>query len=1760
MPEEPQPGELVSWETTRKLAEDIDKLLIERIADPRKDGDMSTALLCRDPQYRFADFQSNGFEGSAYISSSYAPTEEAHLLCTDITTPFPLKFPMNFGVYNEFPNARVFQRYEFAYYNYGPRGEYLFKEIHEGKRADMKYSPRFYWDNGRQPVQTASYVTFSTGSAGDKEFDFPLRGSRIINRDNLNNMCKDMDEATLGTLLYNLTESHRHVLYKQWPIHSHCSSESTISSELFFITEPGYPFNCRAMLRLAPVSLDHNHNGNFNGKPTRCSTQGEGCLYERPYRAAGSTHPTSSHNIAANPSDHETRSAMIYTFASRKWDSYVPEFHRYTDRSDLDSTKLYTMPPICSGCQDVGLPYMGLEGGTKAWRDGSNWGKPGSTTGIDGNSTLNFNDLGDRPTELWDENVFHSAFIGAVTAPYTPVVDWDPEVKKRPYIPPDKLGRYKLRLRMNRDPEFKRDFKLRYRYCKQGYRKYWCHPEDLDYYEKVSRYEVWRIGDNWVVTRVTPMRFRKKFKPVRINGKLVERPDHYDFVWVPTAFNFHVKGQFVPAIRKRWYDLLAHRAKYLCGFWRPSYFTEGFIKCTDKEYYSGDYEFTEKPWPKQFKQKWNGMDDERDINFVEGSGERITQSIGHPCIGGLSWPRHTVDYSSSEMPEGVTWDYDCETVWNPLDMQCARWLAEGPSTTGSSLAPGWDPETPGVSISCGAYFGTRYWDHMIATLNVVGNIIDDNNYELTFNYADGGLCTRLDEKGDGCSEPYPETFEDPHPWWGGCKNTVCKLDFTRGVPIHNVHAFTLQMLRRLVTFIQEHKHVEHFLSGWVATDDWKACSPDLWESPKDIEWRWETEITQDYTVTVTEPTPTEPPTPYYCDCDFPYGIISNWDDVVPYGTAGSADCTLRLVDGAGMTISVYNWLHQGIAQRTVGDLITEAINGGNGRPTPFNAYIGAAGQGRVEAILESNCWNACGAMLELIVFDGSKLISKAVTYLTECDTEPPVDCDCDFPYGMMGDGPGGEFKSVYIALELVDGTGTTIATLPSTQITSGTYLTYHEMLATAISRSPGISSYVRGLSTYGTVEATRPKNCWNPCGAVLKVTMLYGAAMAYADEIELDCDDKTDTPTEPPTEPPTESPTDTPTDTPTDPPTGPCDCDVPYAILDEPDPTFVEHWLYAMYISLDDGNGNPLYDKQFSAQVLEHSDFYERVASCISGDPVLSSYLQVTGNRIEAKAPNFWASCRAEVSISLYSMSETFWEQDLVLGCGEVTEPPTETPTDPPKPRCFGRVSHGTQTLAPSYNLYAVLRKQDGTEIAVVPFYPRSTSRYYIAQAAVDAFNSMRQYNVSANFAAAGGIYYAEVELDTVDNSCCDIGIRLVNNVLPSPRTYDWFATTTPVSTVRSAAPVMRMASVPATVEEALPAAAALLEATSIPARDVQEVVAECDKWNEVDHGTWKYYWCSTTAYGVGQLTYEEYQLLSGCYSGEEAGWAGRVETFLPSNVLVPDALRAAEKPKPPNAGEEWWPDGGSDYCLVKVECSSDKPVATGMVWCPYLLSEGVHRVRVEVYSPMKRGPRKANQNAVRGWVDGYCEPSGYGTCDARAEGETGSLCAADPERYACDENTPLIDDESIFSINPPCPRITDMNEGGGCNVLVWTAGWEADVRSLGGGSLRGNGTCEGYAYDINEYMREALNNPSRGETYMIVEGSISVGRKQNSAAVRMPNNQYRGYIGLSIELGAFAVPGKGLPGYYDNIEKYVYCPHDEYLLVKVTVLPPYAN
>ena len=218
--EEPKPNEIVSWEFTRKLAEDMVRIALERVFSPRGVNVRRESL----------DYDNEWVSYNPGAGDSYDYKQVCDLTA-DISTPFPLKLPMVPGIIKNEGDEKhtLWQRFEFAYYNYGPNGEYMYEP--SGKRdgfsesekerapedlykwqepyKSARYTKRYYYDNTRQPVMYSSFITDEAHRA--------IRPSELLDTDNTDERVVAMGDTYMSRFMVNLMESHRHLLFKTIP-------------------------------------------------------------------------------------------------------------------------------------------------------------------------------------------------------------------------------------------------------------------------------------------------------------------------------------------------------------------------------------------------------------------------------------------------------------------------------------------------------------------------------------------------------------------------------------------------------------------------------------------------------------------------------------------------------------------------------------------------------------------------------------------------------------------------------------------------------------------------------------------------------------------------------------------------------------------------------------------------------------------------------------------------------------------------------------------------------------------------------------------------------------------------------------------------------------------------------------------------------------------------------------------------------------------------------------------------------------------------------------------------------------------------------------------------------------------------------------------------------------------------------------------------------------------------------------------------------
>lgn len=118
-------GDRVEWKQIQGLAATSDDILKRKVFDPRG-GDVRGAGASKYEWTRL---------GENSTGDGYDYTPRHPYLMRDLTSPFPIKFP-----FHPLPSKKggfLVQRFEFAYYNYGPNGEYLYRDYGPAVNPDL---------------------------------------------------------------------------------------------------------------------------------------------------------------------------------------------------------------------------------------------------------------------------------------------------------------------------------------------------------------------------------------------------------------------------------------------------------------------------------------------------------------------------------------------------------------------------------------------------------------------------------------------------------------------------------------------------------------------------------------------------------------------------------------------------------------------------------------------------------------------------------------------------------------------------------------------------------------------------------------------------------------------------------------------------------------------------------------------------------------------------------------------------------------------------------------------------------------------------------------------------------------------------------------------------------------------------------------------------------------------------------------------------------------------------------------------------------------------------------------------------------------------------------------------------------------------------------------------------------------------------------------------------------------------------------------
>ena len=301
------------------------------------------------------------------------------------------------------------------------------------------------------------------------------------------------------------------------------------------------------------VAFSCINGGNGNGNGTATFGPNKGF---KPYSEYGVIHPEWAEN-----SYHRR-----ITLEQLDWGKLHPENNQDTRTSynaqrgiDPAHPALYPPPPSC--CAKIEFPKLGAEAGVKG-------------------------EYGSAKITMYDDRLFYPGYMNAETKPFTPLID---------AIPYDEYELHKA----------KGDLPP---HC-------WCVRPDE--YDKYSKHEMWKMCNENVKAsiRVTSMAFGWYKETVDRYGRHYNIP-MVSIVWVPTAVTLKLNGNFQPAIRKHWYDMIYYKLRHIIGCYPPASYVYSSSSSADED--------------------------------------------------------HALDY-----PHGTTWDAEAELELQDYDQPCSRYLALG---------------------------------------------------------------------------------------------------------------------------------------------------------------------------------------------------------------------------------------------------------------------------------------------------------------------------------------------------------------------------------------------------------------------------------------------------------------------------------------------------------------------------------------------------------------------------------------------------------------------------------------------------------------------------------------------------------------------------------------------------------------------------------------------------------------------------------------------------------------------------------------------------------------------------------------------------------------------------------------------------------------------------------------------------------------------------------------------------------------------------
>lgn len=259
-------------------------------------------------------------------------------LSTDETTPFCIK---QLGIHGG-KEIEIFQRYEFAYYNYkrdsSEPTQYVFAECNHPSYKNK--TKRYYEDNTRLPILHSMFLT------KDFNTEETITFNDLIPKDCFDEDYKSLHKDTESEdVVYHLIENRLKDLYKWWP-KPKCYYADIVSPDLYLQIQANN--GCVYIPRICPVvsmegCVSNNSNNNTYGFAK--------CLPFSP-----------NYDTEAFTALRKKYFKDWMTLHNITYDVYTSEVIQQEPETD-DWHAPY--PPICPTCSPITFPKIGLEGGQK---------------------------------------------------------------------------------------------------------------------------------------------------------------------------------------------------------------------------------------------------------------------------------------------------------------------------------------------------------------------------------------------------------------------------------------------------------------------------------------------------------------------------------------------------------------------------------------------------------------------------------------------------------------------------------------------------------------------------------------------------------------------------------------------------------------------------------------------------------------------------------------------------------------------------------------------------------------------------------------------------------------------------------------------------------------------------------------------------------------------------------------------------------------------------------------------------------------------------------------------------------------------------------------------------------------------------------------------------------------------------------------------------------------------------------------------------